>query len=283
MFKIKEYKASDGKSLRYGVLTDPNRTEPAKRAMLFVPGLGGSVKDALNFLERLLPAYDAIYAPDLRGFGLNESEELPHPDLYIDDLVAFQEELKLGDYDSLTLAGISLGGATATHLAVRQPDNFDNLLLIAPAYKASDVSFPLPYILKNLLGRLFGGSKHRTTLPYDVKALTRNPDILNDPAHRDQPPLSLYSQFLLQVSVYNFKALQKTRQIAIPTLMLVPGKDIICDPEFMRKGFRQIPESINGKKISKTLKEYPPLYHDVLMEPEAPKLANDVLRWVGGF
>ncbi len=283
MLTIKEYLSSDGSPLRYGLLTDPHRGIPAKQALLFVPGLGGSVKEALSFLEPLLEAFDPIYAPDLRGFGLNEKEPLPHPKGYLADLIAFQKTLNLARHESLVLAGISLGGGIATQLAVEQPDHFSHLILIAPAYKASSVSFPISYIVKQLLGCLLGGAGHRATLPYSTESLTRNPTVLNDPQYKDKPPLTVPSRFLLQVSWANLMALQKTRQIAIPTLMLVPGKDIVCDPVFMRKGFDRIPERIGDKVMIKTLKDYPELYHDVLMEPEAPQLAEEVLQWIRSF
>ncbi len=279
MFSIQHYESFDGTALRYGVLTNPQRPKDCKRALLFVPGLGGSVKDALNFLERLLPEFDPIYAPDLRGFGLNEDKPLPHPDVFLKDLTAFQKERQLDSHPALTLAGISLGGATATQLAIQQPESFKNLILIAPAYRASGVSFPPSYILKNIFGRLLGGRQHKIQLPYSTEALTRNPVVLESPEYKDRPALMVSSGFLLQVALFNFKAFQQTRQISIPTLMLVPGKDIICDPEYMRKGFQRIPE-----KVKNTLmKEYPALFHDVLLEPELPTLAEDVLQWIRLF
>jgi pimeloyl-ACP methyl ester carboxylesterase len=77
MFQIHEYSGADGNPLRYGKLTNPNQPTQGGKAMLFVPGLGGSVKGALSFLEQLLPEYSPIYGPDLRGFGLNLLETDP--------------------------------------------------------------------------------------------------------------------------------------------------------------------------------------------------------------
>ena len=263
-----------GESLRYGVLTNPDSGTRKNRTLLFVPGLGGSVKGALDFLTEILPAYDAIFALDLRGFGLNNHVRLPNPNAYLDDLDAFIRDVVKPE-GALSLAGISLGGAIATRLAVRHPNRFDKLVLIAPAYKASPVSFPVSYVVKTLLGKILGGKDHKATLPYGIEALTRNEALLSHPDYQHKDRLQVLSGFLLSASFFNQSAFSATNQIACPTMMLVPGKDIVCDPEAMRQGFARIPDT-----TEKVLKDYPALYHDILFEPEAPQVAAEVRDWL---
>lgn len=274
MFTIDSFETADGTTLRYGKLTDPHRAEPAKRSMLFVPGLGGSVKGAISFLEALLPEFDPIYGPDLRGFGLNEHAPLPHPDIHLEDLLAFQHHTELIEHPATTLCGISLGGTISTKLAAKQRKDFESLILVAPAFRSSNICFPPSFIARHALGRLLNGVEYRTVLPYCIKKLTRNPEVLANPVYMAEP-LELPVDYLLKVSLFNMVAFRRVKEIAIPTMVIVPGSDVVCDPDGMRAGYHRIPGH-----VPKLLKDYPALYHDVLMEPEVPEIAQDVLDWI---
>src|SRR5689334_5112463 len=114
MFVANEYTGADGEILRYGELLN-SRQPSSNRALLFIPGLGGSIKSALEFLEALLPVHSPIYGPDLRGFGLNPLQDPLHQaDIILKDLDAFYrqvvEPVQLRD---ITLCGLSLGGVFA--------------------------------------------------------------------------------------------------------------------------------------------------------------------------
>ncbi len=274
MFTIESFEAADGTRLRYGKLTDPHRGEPAKRSMLFVPGLGGSVKGALSFLEAMLPTFDPIYGPDLRGFGLNEHAPLPHPDMHLDDLLAFQHHTELIAHPATTLCGISLGGTISTKLAAKQREDFESLILVAPAFRSSSICFPPSFIARHTLGRLLRGVEYKTALPYCIKKLTRNLEALANPVYMGEP-LVLPVDYLLKISLFNMVAFHRVKEIAIPTMVIVPGSDVVCDPDGMRAGYHRIPNH-----VPKLLKDYPDLYHDVLMEPEVPEVAQDVLDWI---
>lgn len=152
MFLIKEYAGADGRSLRYGQLVNPAKPDSG-RALIYVPGLGGSVKGALDFLKALLPEYSPIYAPDLRSFGLNLNQEsLNSIDIIPRDLEAFHQQVIVpAGHSELTLCGISLGGTLATLMAVQNPDRYDRLILLAPAFKPHPKSFSLGYTIRNTL------------------------------------------------------------------------------------------------------------------------------------
>jgi alpha-beta hydrolase superfamily lysophospholipase len=284
MFLLKDYEGTDGRLLRYGQLIHDDRPVTG-RALLFIPGLGGSVKGALGFLECLLPFYSPIYAPDLRSFGLNAGGEgapddiLHHVRDLPDDLEAFHRQVleparNGGSFEELTLCGISLGGVLATLLAAGRPERYRRLILLAPAYKPHAQSFPLSYVLRSTLAFLVLGKRARTRLPYGLSALTRNAAILNDSLYRDHPPLVLSPGFLLGVRGLANAALRLMPRLTLPTLMVVPGQDIVCDPEAMRLAYERIPGS-----TPKQCLEYPEIYHDVLFEAEHPDIARAILRW----
>lgn len=275
MFSIHEYQGADGTPLRYGKLVNKDQPDTG-RALLFVPGLGGSVKGAIDFLEALLPFYSPIYGPDLRSFGLNPTEQpLQGTEILFQDLAAFhQQVIGPANHPELNLCGISLGGVIATRLAVQCPERYRRLALIAPAYRPHPKSFGLCYTLKNTLSFIFQGENARTQLPYGVEALTRNEEILNDPAYCETDPAVLAPGFLLRVRLLSMQAFNDTRRLRLPTMVVIPGQDIVCDPVAMRQGFHRIPAT-----TPKLCKEYPDFYHDVLFETGHTEIAQELLVW----
>jgi alpha-beta hydrolase superfamily lysophospholipase len=276
MFEVLSYTASDGESLKYGRLYNAQKPDTGK-ALLFLPGLGGSVKGALNFLELLLPEYSPIYSPDLRGFGLNPIESpLPKADIVQKDLEAFyQHVIAPANHGHLALSGISLGAVLAALMAQSHPERYTSLTLLAPAFKPHKSSFSPAYVFQNILGHLLLGPKARTGLPYGMEAVTGNPAILNDPQYQGALQLVLTPGFLLSVRDLCNKAIKGMASLKRPTLMVVPGQDIVCDPDAMRQAFQKIPHS-----TPKRLLDYPDFYHDVLFEAEHPRLAQETLGWL---
>lgn len=276
MFEVLSYTASDGAPLKYGRIYNKDNPDTGK-ALLFLPGLGGSVKGALHFLELLLPEYSPIYSPDLRGFGLNPIEmPLPKADIIEKDLEAFyQGVIGPASHAHLALSGISLGGVLATLMATSHPERFTSLSLLAPAFKPHKSSFSPAYVLRNVLGHLLLGPKARTELPYGMEAVTGNPAILNDPQYNGALKLVLTPGFLLSVRDLCNRAMKNLATLKLPALVVVPGQDIVCDPDTMRQAYRRIPDH-----IPKHLLEYRDFYHDVLFEAEHHRLAQETLGWL---
>jgi alpha-beta hydrolase superfamily lysophospholipase len=273
MFEVRSYTASDGIPLKYGLLSHP--TPPTSgQGLLFIPGLGGSVKGALHFLELLLPHYNPIFAPDLRGFGLNPVESpLPKAPIIWQDLEAFHQQiLHPQTPDKIALCGISLGGVLSTLLATRHPQRFSSVTLLAPAYKPHPQTFSPAYVLRNVLSHLFLGGKARTRLPYGLEAITRNPAILNDPQFNGALKMPLTPGFLLGVRDWCNQAMREIKTLQIPALMVVPGQDIVCDPKAMRQAYERIPLN-----TPKQLLNYPDFYHDVLFEADYGRLAQGII------
>ncbi len=281
-FDISSFKTDlDGKNieLRFGVIKNKNSQTTTSKSLIFVPGLGGSVKGALDFLEGLLENYDSILAMDLPGFGLNTHINVCNPNFYVPLLNNFLKAkgpAEIIQSNTLGLAGISLGGSTATHWVTSHPELFEALILIAPAYKPSKQSFPLPYVLKNVGKYLLKGADASMTLPYDIRSLTRNQSFLNNPNNQQKhfEPLTLPTQYMLSLKGFNGKANQLAKDINTPTLILVPEQDVVCDPDAMKKAYQAMANKY------KQLKLYPQAYHDLLIEPELPEIINDVNNWL---
>jgi alpha-beta hydrolase superfamily lysophospholipase len=87
-FTVETFEAQDHQLLRYGRIDiDEPQSGVNRHPVIFVPGLGGSVKFAISFLKRLVPDHGPVYSLDARGIGLNEGlNPQPHPAEYIKDL-----------------------------------------------------------------------------------------------------------------------------------------------------------------------------------------------------
>jgi alpha-beta hydrolase superfamily lysophospholipase len=277
MFEVHEYQGADGAPLQYGKILAASGRASKGKAMLFIPGLGGSVKGALDFLEQLSDEYNPIYGPDLRGFGLNllEKNPLTSAKIILKDLEAFYQQVIVpAEHTELALCGLSLGGVLATLLACRYPERFSKLTLLAPAYRPHRKTFTLGYTIRNTLAFMIQGGKARTQLPYGLAEITSNAAILSDPQYTTVPPLVLSPGFLLGVRDLCNQAFSEIRQLQVPTLMVIPGQDIVCDPDAMRKAYERIPTT-----TPKLCREYPDFYHDVLFEEGHSDIAQALLGW----
>lgn len=275
--QVGTYTGARGQSLRFGKLQSPVVSlDDEGDILLYVPGLGGSVKGALHFLSGLQDRFSTIYAPDLRGFGLNsETMSVTSVADTLEDLDCFWEQhLNPLSHRNIYLCGISLGASLSVHLVNQYPQRFESLVLLAPAYKPSPVTFSTAYVLSNLMRSVFGGKDAQTVLPYGIEEITRNPLIRDDPQYK-VPPLSLPTRYLFQVRSLNLKAFRTMANLSLPTLMVVPQSDVVCCPHTMQKAFLRIPQETPSHLVT-----YSQMYHDVLMEPEVDEVVAEVLQWL---
>lgn len=269
MFTIESDSGTDTPPMRYGRLEGEN---PEGGVLLYVPGLGGSVKGALHFLTHLRPLFGMIYGLDLRGFGLNSALPVPSPSGFLADLDAFWQRHDLDACAPVTLCGMSLGAIVATHWALARPGRFSRMVLVSPAFKPHRDTFPWHYALRRVLGRALTGPSHQTTLPYTIERLTRNPALLQAEELLFTPP-TVPTDFLLATRPFAAAAWRGLPTLALPIMMVVPGADQVCDPVAMKRAYERI-------RAPKILHLYPSLKHDALMETEAPQLAADTLAWL---
>lgn len=98
--------------------------------ILFIHGLGTTGK-SWQRLVPLLSAHHTCITVDLPGYGRSSQDDFPFsPSFFAECLASFIEFLKLKD---VVLAGHSMGGQIALHLALSNPEKVRCLLLFAPA------------------------------------------------------------------------------------------------------------------------------------------------------
>lgn len=269
---LETFTAPDGTEMRYAKLVH-SETPESGQPLVYVPGLGGSVKSALAFLEKLLPVCSPIISLDPRGVGINEHVAYQrHPAHYLDDFTpwvdAISEQGQWSQEEVVPhLMGLSLGGVITTRYihkqqalksSARQP--FKHHILVAPAFKPHPDMFPLSYKMKTYAGVLTKGLNAFTTLPYDIHQITQNPERHADPHF--QAPITLPTLYLYLIEQLCKQSYKAAQRVSIPSTTLVPGQDLICCADSMRRAHDAIEHD------DKVILTFPEAYHDLMIEPE---------------
>lgn len=97
--------------------------------ILCLHGHPGSGRALSIFTDRLSQTYQTL-APDLRGYGKSQTRQDFEMSAHIDDL---EELLDRRQIQQCILLGWSLGGILALELALRSPERFTGLVLVASA------------------------------------------------------------------------------------------------------------------------------------------------------
>jgi alpha-beta hydrolase superfamily lysophospholipase len=278
LFTVENFTGSDSTVLRYGKIVHENPSASA-RPIVFVPGLGGSVKHAISFLTHFTQTHGPVYSLDARGFGLNETvAPHPNPGDYLKDLTRFVAYLtetgSLQANQQPIIIGLSLGAVLTTVYLTGNIHPFKSCVLVSGAFRPHPKIFPLPFRLKSYAQVALKWTRAMTTLPYGVRELTRNPDRYDDPNFQDV--LTLPSLYLFLVDRLCARAFSKCRELALPTAIVVPEGDMVCDPAAMKLAYERLTHP------QKTLLTYPDLYHDVMLEPDPDqrKLFEDLDNWL---
>jgi len=163
-----------------------------------------------------------------------------------DDAVRILDDLS---WDRAHVVGVSMGGMIAQELALRSEDRCRSLTLIATHGGAPVASLPTLKGMKYFLQGLFGGSKTRIrSLPrllYPQEFLDSiGPDAMR--AHlkvrMDRPP-ALRTVLGHLYAVWRHSTESRLSQIALPTLLVRPGQDILIRPSQTDRLAERIPNS----------------------------------------
>ena len=234
------YEGHNATKLSAVVLTQGNANlqSGGRSLLLYLPGLGGTTYKVLPFLESLSHSFDCIVGLDLRGFGLNHTTPLEHIRQIEQDLIAFIETHRLADrFDSVHIAGISLGGVLATLLAHRFQSTFRSLLLLAPAFQPHSNRFPAHFVARQLL-RLLSGEQ-TMQLPYALQDITRNETVLAEAGEGASQPLTVSLPFMMSIRLFAMKATRLARDINLPMMLVQPNHDTVCSAKAMQRVFEQ--------------------------------------------
>jgi len=218
-----------------------------------------------------------VFAMDYPGFGLSEGLHcyIPSFDRLVDDVIEHYSKIKgQPEYKDLPcfLFGQSLGGAVALKIHLKQPNEWDGAVLVAPMCKIADDVTP-PWLLKQILiGIAHIFPKQKLVPQKDLAELAfrevhnRKMAAYNVLAYKDWPRLRSALEMLRVTSEIE----KRLQEVSLPLLILHGAADKLTDPSVSKALYEK------SKSVDKELKIYEDAYHAIL-EGESDKTICQVL------
>ena len=238
-------------------------------------GLGEYARRYDHVAARFEKAGLVTYALDHRGHGRSDGKRMLVRDIseYTGDFatlvgIARREHPGL----RCIVLGHSMGGGIVFAYGVERPDDYDLMVLSAPAVAAQELVSPIMVFAAKILGVLV------PWLPVqelDVDAISRDPAVVAaykaDPlVYHGKVPTGV-GRALLQVG----ETMPERAPALSAPLLVVHGSDDRLIPV---AGSRRLVECVGSTDVE--LKIYPGLYHEVFNEPERDQVLNDVVSWI---
>jgi alpha-beta hydrolase superfamily lysophospholipase len=261
-----------GVRIVYDVLTP----DTAPRAVVVLShGLGEYARRYDHVAQCFGDAGLVTYALDHRGHGRSGGKRMLVRDIseYTTDFdtlvrIATREHHGL----KCIVLGHSMGGGIVFAYGVERPDNYDMMVLSAPAVAAQELVSPLMVLAAKVLGVVVPGLPVQEL---DVDAISRDPAVV---AAYNADPLVYHGKVpagvgraLLQVG----ETMPQRAPALTAPLLVVHGSDDRLIPV---DGSRRLVECVGSTDVE--LKVYPGLYHEVFNEPEQRQVLGDVVSWI---
>ena len=248
---------------------------PPRAVVVLSHGLGEYARRYDHVAQRFAGAGLVTYALDHRGHGRSGGKRM-----LVRDVAEYT-----ADFDTLVgiatrehpglkciVLGHSMGGGIVFAYGVERPDNYDLMVLSAPAVAAQDLVSPLLAFAAKILGVLVPGLPAQQL---DVDAISRDPAVV---AAYNADPLVYHGKVpagvgraLLQVG----ETMEQRAPALTAPLLVVHGSDDRLIPV---EGSRRLIGSVGSDDVE--LKVYPGLYHEVFNEPEQDQVLGDVVSWI---
>ncbi|HET7074793.1 MAG TPA: alpha/beta hydrolase [Mycobacterium sp.] len=248
---------------------------PPRAVVVLSHGLGEHARRYDHVAQRFGDAGLVTYALDHRGHGRSGGKRVLVRDIseYTADFdtlvgIATREQHGL----KCIVLGHSMGGGIVFAYGVERPDNYDMMVLSAPAVAAQELVSPLMVVAAKVLGALVPGLPVQEL---DVDAISRDPAVVaaynEDPlVHHGKVPAGI-GRALLQVG----ETMPQRAPALTAPLLVVHGSDDRLIPV---AGSRRLVECVGSTDVE--LKVYPGLYHEVFNEPERDQVLDDVISWI---
>ncbi|KAL6614716.1 hypothetical protein ACP70R_036986 [Stipagrostis hirtigluma subsp. patula] len=263
----------------------PSEGIATKAALFFCHGYGDTCTFFFEGIaKRIAAAGYAVYAMDYPGFGLSYGLHgyIASFDGMVDHVI--EQYARIREMEEVRevphfLLGQSMGGAVALKVHLKQPTEWDGVLLVAPMCKiAEDVTPPAP-VLK-ALGILSCLLPEAKLFPQkDIGDLA-----FRDPRKREVAEYNVISYTHKTRLRTAFELLKTTKdiesqldKISSPLLILHGAADMVTDPQVSKFLYEK------ASTKDKTLKLYEGSYHAILEgEPDGRISAaiSDIISWL---
>lgn len=248
---------------------------PPRAVVVLSHGLGEYARRYDHVAERFGRAGLVTYALDHRGHGRSGGKRMLVRDIGeytadFDTLVGIATREHHG-LKSVVL-GHSMGGGIVFAYGVERPDNYDLMVLSAPAVAAQEAVSPVLAFVAKALGAVIPGVPAQEL---DVDAISRDPEVVA--AYRADPliyhgkvPFGVGRALILVGETMP----QRAPALTAPLLVVHGSDDRLVSVE----GSRRLVGSVGSSDVE--LKVYPGLYHEVFNEPEQDQVLDDVVSWI---
>jgi len=223
---------------------------PRTRTVVLVQGLGLSSRFWFDLPERLSsgPLPWRVVVLDNRGVGRSDRPRGPYRMTTMADDVA--AVLDAAGLERVFVAGISLGGMIAQHVALRHPGRIEGLVLLATTAGLPYARLPRARALATLLSLPLVGPRRPPAqvgraiarLLLSERDVPRARELLAHwPAAMRAEPSSPRSYFAQLAAVLGHSTGLRLRRIACPTVVVTGDDDVLIPPHNSRMLARLIP------------------------------------------
>lgn len=223
---------------------------------------------AAYFAERGL----ACHVLDLRGHGHSSGTRVhvDRFDQYIDDLHLLIQRAR--EYGKPLLVGHSMGGLVAFHYAARHQSELAGLVLSSPWFGLK-VAVPA---LKRAVGRIASTILPRLSMPSEIRLahVSRDPETVR---LKEQDPLfgrTFTPRWGMECESAATRASELAPALAIPTLVMHAGDDLLTSPDASRSLFDRIGAQHKEYKL------WPGKYHEIFNDPGYEEVFESIINWL---
>ena len=253
-------------------------TQPSQDNLLLIHGYGDHSGRYSELIKQLSKLPISFFAFDLRGQGKSKGRRVDANSFndYVHDGSAYLEfltkegKIKGGKF---FLLGHSLGGLIAVDLYKQTPNQWKAILLSSPCFELYGVAWsPLARFLTDKLSRLtphlvMSNLVKPRFLFHDQKKME---EYLKDPLIEKRITCRL-AHFIVEACL---KAQKEKLEANIPLCVLAAGDERIVSLEATKNWFH------HAQAVSKWIKIYPNLYHEIFNEIHTEEPAQDLLQFL---
>ncbi|CAI8584753.1 unnamed protein product [Vicia faba] len=263
----------------------PEVGTPIKASVCFCHGYGDTCTFFFEGVARRFAASGyAVFAMDYPGFGLSEGLHgyIPNFDDLVDDVIEHYTQIKARpDMRELPrfLLGQSMGGAVSLKVHLKEPNNWDGVVLVAPMCKIAGDVLPPDTVMKvlTILSKVMPKAKLFPNQDLAELAI-REPSkrklaVYNVICYEDNPRLRTGME-LLRITKEIESQVEK---VSAPLFILHGAADKVTDPLVSQFLYE------NASSKDKTLKLYENGYHCILEgEPDdrIDAVHDDIVSWL---
>ncbi|HET9950531.1 MAG TPA: alpha/beta hydrolase [Candidatus Eisenbacteria bacterium] len=172
----------------------------------------------------------------------------------------------------VALIGHSMGALLALEWALRRPDELRGVVLSAPPFEVVLRATMLKVRLAQVIVRLWPGFSQQTTILPSM--LSHDPEVVR--AHNEDPLVHYVMSARL---FFEFRAVtdalrKSAPRLPVPALVIHGTGDVISSPVGSERWAKSAPPGMAELRL------YEGLYHEILNEPDGPRIAREAAAWI---